>query len=290
MIVDDIINTHNVDIQALSDNILKNLRLRDNRTIQELIEDDFIPLDDRTCQERMSDENISRQSDNDMVTIEDVPDDDEYTFNIRHPSTKAIPVLKIPNPEPNIFTVELPIKPTNIPPTAPLEILDIDIQALSDNILKNLRQPQQQQPPRDNRNLEDLIDDQFIPLDDRDPTKIAKDENEPETRPFPIITLTTPDDPVIEIDATDACVENKTHIQRPGPTYKLSTDYERKVRAVNKIKNKYLRKKVGQRKHVNKISAEWLKTAGYLDTTDQDKINYIFVPPKKKTTNKIQNT
>ena len=44
---------------------------------------------------------------------------------------------------------------------------------------------------------------------------------------------------------------------------------------------------MGQRKHVNKISAEWLKTAGYLDTADQDKTNYIFVPPKKKTKNKI---
>ena len=44
---------------------------------------------------------------------------------------------------------------------------------------------------------------------------------------------------------------------------------------------------MGQRKHINKISAEWLKTAGYLDTSDQDKINYIFVPPKKKTENKI---
>ena len=83
MIIDDIRNTHNVDIQALSDNILKNLRPKDNRTIQELIDDDFIPLDNRTWQERMDDDNISLQSDNDMVTIEDVPD--EYTFNIRRP-------------------------------------------------------------------------------------------------------------------------------------------------------------------------------------------------------------
>ena len=141
MIVDDIKNTHNVDIQALSDNILKNLRPRDNRTIQELIDDDFIPLDDRTWQERMDDDNISLQSDNDMVTIEDVPDDG-YTFNIKCPSTKTIPVLKIPNPDPNIITVEPPIKPTNIPPTAPPKTLDVNIQALSDNILKNLRQPQ----------------------------------------------------------------------------------------------------------------------------------------------------
>ena len=35
------------------------------------------------------------------------------------------------------------------------------------------------------------------------------------------------------------------------------------------------------------MSAEWLKTAGYLDTKDQDKINYIFVPPKKVEINDI---
>ena len=123
MIVDDIKNTHNVDIQALPDNIIKNLRPKDNRTIQD---DDFIPLDNRTWQERMDDDNISLQSDIDMVTIEDVPDD-EYTFNIRRPSTKTIPVLKIPNPESNIVAVEPPIKPTNIPPTAPPKTLEVDI-------------------------------------------------------------------------------------------------------------------------------------------------------------------
>ena len=44
---------------------------------------------------------------------------------------------------------------------------------------------------------------------------------------------------------------------------------------------------MGQRKHVNKISTEWLKTAGYLGTSEQDQINYIFVSPRKKTENKI---
>ena len=145
MIDDDIKSTHIVDIQALSDNILKNLKPRDNKTIQELIDDDFIPLDNRTWQERMDDDNISLQSDNDTVTIEDVPDD-EYTVNIRRPSTKTIPVLKIPNSEPNIVMVEPPIKPTNIPPAAPPKTLDVDTRALSDNILKNLKPPQQQQP------------------------------------------------------------------------------------------------------------------------------------------------
>ena len=83
---------------------------------------------------------------------------------------------------------------------------------MSDNILKNLRPPQQQQQPRDNRNLQDLIDDEFIPLDDRNLAETVRDKNEPENRPFPIIMLMTLDDPVIEIDATDAWDKNKTKI------------------------------------------------------------------------------
>ena len=54
-----------------------------------------------------------------------------------------------------------------------------------------------------------------------------------------------------------------------------------------KIKNKYLKKKIRQKNTQNKISKDWLKTAGYLDTKDQDKIKYIFVPPKKIDQNKI---
>ena len=62
---------------------------------------------------------------------------------------------------------------------------------------------------------------------------------------------------------------------------------KKKVNLANKIKNKYLRKRIGKRKTQNKISADWLKQAGFLDTKDQDKINYIFVPPKKEDSNKI---
>ena len=58
-------------------------------------------------------------------------------------------------------------------------------------------------------------------------------------------------------------------------------------KSCQQIKNKYSRKKIGQRNTQNKVSAEWLKSAGFLDTKDQDTINYIFVPPKKETTNKI---
>ena len=62
---------------------------------------------------------------------------------------------------------------------------------------------------------------------------------------------------------------------------------KKKVKLANKIKNKYLRKRIGKRKTQNKISADWLKQGGFLDTKDQDKINYIFVPPKKEDSNRI---
>ena len=86
---------------------------------------------------------------------------------------------------------------------------------------------------------------------------------------------------------TSARDQNKTEIARPGPIIKLSTDYNRKVKAAKKIKSKYLKKKIGQINTQNKASKDWLKAAGFLDTKDQDKINYMFVPPKKVEINKI---
>ena len=74
---------------------------------------------------------------------------------------------------------------------------------------------------------------------------------------------------------------------RPGPIIKLSTDFDKKVTKAKKIKNKYLKKKIGQKNSQNKISKDWLKKAVYLNTKDQDKIKYIFVPPKKIDQNKI---
>ena len=79
----------------------------------------------------------------------------------------------------------------------------------------------------------------------------------------------------------------KPTINKPGPVFKLSTDYNRKVKVANKIKNKYQKKIIGQ-KNSNKISAEWLKTAGYLDTKDQDKINLSLSHQKKKRKLKFQ--
>ena len=79
----------------------------------------------------------------------------------------------------------------------------------------------------------------------------------------------------------------KPTINKPGPVFKLLTDYNRKVKVANKIKNKYQKKIIGQ-KNSNKISAEWLKTAGYLDTKDQDKMKLSLSHQKKKRKLKFQ--
>ena len=62
------------------------------------------------------------------------------------------------------------------------------------------------------------------------------------------------------------------------------------MRAANKIKKKYLRKKIGNRsQHKNNSSAQkWLENAGYLDMKDQDSINYMLVQPSKKVQNSVQ--
>ena len=148
-----------------------------------------------------------------------------------------------------------------------------EINEMSDNIIRNLRQI-------DTRTEAEKIEDQYIPIGYRTQQKLEDDgyysfESESE------------DIEIEHNDTTSAWDDNKSTAAKPGQIFKLSTDYNKKVRAANKIKNKYLKKKIGQREKSNKISTEWLKTAGYLDTKDQNKINYIFVPPKKETSNNI---
>ena len=62
-----------------SKKILEDIWPVDNRTIQEIIDDQFIPIDDRTQQELRDDDYLSFESENESednkVTIEDVEDD-----------------------------------------------------------------------------------------------------------------------------------------------------------------------------------------------------------------------
>ena len=107
---------------------------------------------------------------------------------------------------------------------------DRDLEALLDNILRNLK-------PVDDRSIQQLIDDDFIPIDDRTLQQREDDDD---------ITLADYDD---IIDTTSAWDENKTEIAKPGPIYKISTDYNKKVKAANKIKNKYFKKKNWAKKY-----------------------------------------
>ena len=147
-----------------------------------------------------------------------------------------------------------------------------EINEMSDNILRNIRSI-------DTRTEQEIIEDQFIPIDDRTQQDLEDDD-------YLSFESESEDIEVENIDTTSAWDNNKSTAIKLGAIFKLSTDYNKKVRAANKIKNKYL-KKNGQREKSNKIYAEWLKTASYLDTKDQDKINHIFIPPKREPANNI---
>ena len=67
------------EINEMSDNILRNLRPVDNRTDQELIDDQFIPIDDRTQQELEDDDYNSL----DERTEQELKDDDYISTDER---------------------------------------------------------------------------------------------------------------------------------------------------------------------------------------------------------------
>ena len=148
-----------------------------------------------------------------------------------------------------------------------------DINKMSDNILRNLR-------PVGTRTEQETIEDQFIPIDDRTKQELEDDD-------YHSFESESEDIEIENIDTSSPWDDKKSTAAKPGAIFKLSTDYNKKVKAANKIKNKYLKKKIDQREKSNKISTEWLKTARYLDTKDQDKINYNFIPSKKETSNNI---
>ena len=111
--------------------------------------------------------------------------------------------------------------------------------------------------------------------------------------------LDIPDEEIEEILAEPAIPEvplsdNLTVSLDTGPKQiknYITTNLNSAVIAANKIKNKYRRKIIGNKKNKKdnddddknkKTSTEWLKAAGYLDTKDQDAIRYLYVPPKKQ--------
>ena len=230
-----------------------------------------ILLDTRTWQEQ-DDDNISLQSDNEAATIEDLT---ELIINVSLPTTKKIPLFKVPDPEPHIVTVLSPVQPTPVPLAAPPKTMDVDIRALSDTILKGLKRPAPPpllQPPQDDRNLQDLIDDDFIPLDDRDPTEVVRNGKEPPMRPFPIIKTTVTDDggePVIET----------------GPSQKIDIFGQSIINQANKVLN-YQKFKQDQAKKIrvynSKLLKDTIKTIKYIENMKNVKPNNSLLIAAKK--------
>ena len=175
--------TNSTATVAASKKILEDIRLVDNRTIQEIIDDQFIPIDDRTQQKLADNDYLSfkseNESDDNRVTIEDVEDG----------------VLTIENND------KVTIK----------DDFNID-----DFNKKTYR-------PVDNRTIQEIIDDQFILIDDKTQQELEDDD---------YLSFESEN----EIDATSAWDNNKTTVSKPGPIYKLSTDYNKKVNAAEKLK------------------------------------------------------
>ena len=123
-----------------------------------------------------------------------------------------------------------------------------------------------------------MIDDDFIPLDDRDPTEVVRDGNEPLVRPFPIITTTVTDDggePVIETD----------------PSQKIDISAQSIINQANKVLD-YQKFKQDQAKKIrdynNKLLKDTTKTIKYVENMKNVKPNNSLLIAAKKTREKYR--
>lgn len=131
------------EINEMSDNIISNLEPKDNRTIDEIIKDQFIPTDNRTQQQLKDDDYLSYESDiDDKVTIEDVNDskDDNIILEDDNLTTEDDKNVTIED--------------------------DFDIDKFNKQTYR----------PVDDRTVEEIIDDQFIPTDDRTQQELEDDD------------------------------------------------------------------------------------------------------------------
>ena len=98
---------------------------------------------------------------------------------------------------------------------------------VSENILNDALQSSQKSiRPVDDRTIEQLIDDDFISIDDRTQQELEDDD---------YIELESDDN--VDIDLTAAWDPKQTTVSADygKPKIKLSTDFNQKVRAANKI-------------------------------------------------------
>ena len=103
------------------------------------------------------------------------------------------------------------------------------INEMSDNIPRNLR-------PVDTRAEQEAIEDQYIPIDNRTQQELEDDDY--------LSFQSESEDIEMENIDTSAWDDKKSTAAKPGAIFKLSTDYNKKAKATNKIKNKYLKKEL----------------------------------------------
>ena len=123
-----------------------------------------------------------------------------------------------------------------------------------------------------------MIDDDFIPLDDREPTEVVRDGKEPLVRQFPIITTTVTDDggePVIEtgpsqkIDISGQSIINQA--KKVLDYHKFKQDQAKKIRDYN-----------------NKLLKDTAKTIKYVENMKNKKPNNSLLIAAKKTREKYR--
>ena len=102
-----------------------------------------------------------------------------------------------------------------------------------DNILRNPR-------PVDTRTEEEIIEDQHISIDNRTQQELEDDD-------YLSFESESEDIEIENIDTSSAWDNKKSTAAKPGAIFKFSTDYNKKFKAANKIKNKYLKKRIGNR-------------------------------------------
>ena len=128
-----------------------------------------------------------------------------------------------------------------------------EIQEISDNILRNLRLV-------DNRTEQEKIDDQFILTHNRTQQELEGDKYLSLESDVEIENIDTKleedeesDIEIENIDTTNAWDPKKPTTAKPGAVINLSTDYNKKIKAENKMKNKYLRKRLYKEKNLIKF-------------------------------------
>ena len=204
---------------------------------QKLIDDDFI--DFQTQFDKVNNVATEQKKQKKIEDVIDTAIDDKNPFNNYDDFWW----------EEDVFSKKDP--PATIEATK--NIVD-DIQAISDNILRNIR-------PVNSRTVEELIDDDFIPIDNRTQQELEDDdfasikgdsdiENkvkiesdfESESETEEIVDEPVPESVVEEIDTTSAWDSEKTQITRPGPVIRLSTDYNKKVKTAKKNRKQISKK------------------------------------------------